>query len=244
MEKELSLRKAPQHSGKHVLKHQFHKTLRHERLENGIYGITQDPVLLKDIIGYWEPPSYLDSRQALKNRKHQCYINSDYRCFYLGVNCNYIQNRPINLNHDPKLMPWLATKDHLVPIRRSVAELAIDVGKYPPATVLSSNIANVTFGLSPLPVRLKIREWLSTSAYDRNDTSVAAGNNLRWLIIKMLNDFRINGRFPWSRTKNGTWWYPQISEPWMIRCCRMEQEFLELNEKDRDLWIKKFVWNF
>lgn len=244
MENELLLKTPQRRSGKHLHKHLRHKTVRHERLNNGIYGTIQEPVIPTGIIGYWEPPSYLKSRESIKNKKHIIRNTYDDRCFYLGVKCYFIQHRPSNLNHSAILMPWLATKDHLVPVRRSIVSSSVDISKYPPATVLTSNIANVTLGLSPLPVRLKIREWLSTRPYDRNDNSVVAGNNLRWLIIKMLDDFRINGRFPWSRTKHGTWWYPDISEPWILRCYKMEKEFLELKDNDRDTWIKNFVWNF
>jgi hypothetical protein len=244
MENELLLKKVPSVDGKHFSRHQCHKIARNERFENNVYGVVQTPVIPKNVIGFWEPPTYLLSRRTLKYKKYNNYINVDTRCFYLGIRCNYAQNKSCNFKHDPKIMPWLATKDHLVPVRRHISSLSIDVSKYPPATVLSSNIANTTLGLAPLPVRIKIREWLSTSPYDRDNVSIESGNNLRWLIINMLDHFRVNGRFPWSRNKNGTWWYPDISEPWMLRCNKMEKEFLELNDNDRDMWIKKFVWNF
>ena len=108
----------------------------------------------------------------------------------------------------------------------------------------TSNIVNKTIGLAPLPVRLKIREWLTTTSFDREDLSVEAGQNLRWIVIDMLNEFRINGRFPWSRKISGAFWYPEISTPLMNKWHKMEYEFLLLREDDRDSYINSFSWQF
>ena len=83
-----------------------------------------------------------------------------------------------------------------------------------------------------------------TIPYDRNDRSTEAGMNMRWLIIKLLDDFRINGRYPWSRNPNGNWWYPEVSEPLMRRWYDMERGFMALDANARDAWIRNFTWQF
>lgn len=83
-----------------------------------------------------------------------------------------------------------------------------------------------------------------TTAIDREDRSMAAGENMKWLIISMLDEFRLNGRYPWSRKPDGSWWYPDISKPFMERMLHLEQEFLALGGKDRDAWISGLTWRF
>ena len=60
----------------------------------------------------------------------------------------------------------------------------------------------------------------------------------------MLDTFRIQGRYPWSLNSQGQWWYPEISEPFMNRMWKMEQEFLSLGAEDRNKWITSFDWQF
>lgn len=225
-----------------VQSHLEHKIKRHERFSKGIYGVVQEPVLLSGVIGLWEPPSYLTSRTTVRFRKTFSPSMLDWRCFYSGVICDYKTPR-VSCNHDSRVMPWMGTRDHLVPLRKGLYE-RVDLGKLPTSLVWTSNVVNQTIGLAPLPVRLKIREWLSTTAFDRNNRSVEAGQNLRWIVIDMLNEFRIKGRFPWSRNSHGKFWYPEISSPLMQKWYQMEIDFLSLKDDDRDQYIKSFVWNF
>lgn len=156
---------------------------------------------------------------------------------------NPLTNKGIYWNHDCKILPWMGTRDHLVPIRRGVPD-AIDQAHLSSSMVWTSNVVNQTIGLAPFPIRLKIREWISTTSFDRNDLSIESGNNLRWIVINMLDEFRIKGRFPWSRNANGYYWYPSISIPLMTKWSKMELEFLSLNDLERDQYIKSFVWYF
>lgn len=238
-----SLRQAANLLPKHEQKHFEHKLKRNDRFAQGIYGVVQEPIISKDILGFWDPPSYLSSRHTVKYRRASFTSGIDWRCFYSGVVCSPPVNLKSHANHDSKVMPWMGTKDHLVPLRKGLND-RVDLSHLSTSLVWTSNVINQTIGLAPLPVRLKIREWLSTTAFDRNDLSIESGQNLRWIIIDMLNEFRINGRFPWSRKLSGAFWYPEISGPLMQKWHKMEYEFLLLNEYDRDQYIKSFVWQF
>ena len=192
---------------RHEQRHFEHKLKRHDRLAHGVYGTTHDPVIPKGVIGLWEPPSYLTSRHTVKFRRSLVHSNIDWRCFYSNVICPPLKNLKPKFNHDSNITPWMGTKDHLVPLRKGLDD-RVDLAYLPSSLVWTSNIVNKTIGLAPLPVRLKIREWLTTTSFDREDLSVEAGQNLRWIVIDMLNEFRINGRFPWSRKISGAFWYP------------------------------------
>jgi len=223
-------------------KHHKHKVKRHERFAQGVYGEIQKPIISKNIIGLWEPPSYYSSRNTIKYKKFHL-PTIDYRCFYSSVVCLPVTHKREKWNHDSKVMPWMGTKDHLVPIRRGVPE-SMSLSNFGSSLVWTSNVVNQTIGLAPLPIRLKIREWLTTTAFDRNNLSVESGANLRWIIIDMLEEFRIKGRFPWSRNSLGLFWYPSISNPLMDKWYKMEKDFLTLNETERDQYIKNFCWYF
>ena len=230
-------------------KEQFHKNRRYDRFDKGIYGEILQPVVQKGVIAYYEPPTYLNSRNTVKRYNYEINnsidLSLDKRCFYTGiVSWADPKNVSTGYSQDPKIIPWMGTKDHLVPARRFVPNCPIVIGNYNCTKVWCSNIANVTLGLVPLPIRLKIRNWLSTTPYPRDDISIEAGHNIKWLIISMLDDFRINGRYPWSRNKEGKWWYPNISEPLMKKWWKMEIEFLSLNDEERNKWINNFVYQF
>lgn len=223
--------------------HLEHKTKRSNRLTHGIYGEVKQPIIEKNVIGLWEPPSYISSGHTVKFRKAIFDENIDWRCFYSGVLCSQLVKLKIHCDDNLKLMPWLGTKDHLIPLRRGISG-QLDINRFPVALVWSSQIVNQTLGLTPFPIRLKIREWLSTTSFDRNDSSIEAGQNLKWIIVNMLDEFRIKGRFPWSRKLSGAYWHPEISTHLMQNWHKMETSFLSLNEKDRDQYIKSFSWQF
>jgi hypothetical protein len=229
--------------------HDLHKNKRHNRLDNQIFGIIHKPIIIKNESFVCDLPSYTNSKQTSQKIRSQTtsrvYRNLDMRCFFTGTQLTpppLIQ--PNGWNHDSRLLPWLGTRDHLVPARRDMQQCPFDFRKYPSSKVWCSNVVNVTLGLVPLPVRLKLRQWLQTDYWDRNNPNLEDGTNLRWLIIHYLDHFRMNGRYPWSRNKHGCWWYPEISQPFMNHMCQMELEFLKLNHEDRNLWINKFDWRF
>jgi hypothetical protein len=229
--------------------HQHHVDKRNIRLKNNIYGEVQAPSLPKDVIMYVEPPSYLAARATAK--KNNAILNDgidrrlDMRCFYSSMPCHPgPTHRPFQWNSDPKVLPLLGTRDHIVPARRHVPNCPIDINKYQTTTVWSANMVNVTLGLTPMPIRLKIRQWLMAAPFSRDDTSLEACANIRWLIIDMLSDFRINGRYPWSRNEHGKWWDPSISIPLMSKWWKMEIEFLTLSEIERNKWIDDFVYHY
>ena len=231
-------------------KHDEHKVMRNDRLARGVYGEVRKPVIPNKATGIWEPPSYASSRKT--SSYSSTVLNDridrklDLRCFYTGVVCDPSPTcPPARWSHDPRYLPWLGTRDHLVPARRNIPGCPISIKEHHTSLVWSSNVANATLGLSPLPVRLTIRRWLLTVPIDREDRSVDAGMNMRWLIINMLDEFRINGRYPWSRNQDGRWWYPEISQPFMERAWKLEQEFLLITDKnDRDRWIRQMGWKF
>jgi hypothetical protein len=229
--------------------HSDAKESRNRRFGEKIYGVVHAPVIPKGVIGAWDPPTYLQSRRT---SMHSATVLNDgidrkldLRCFYTGVVCDPPPAKPESgWNMDPKLIPWMGTRDHLVPARRDVPGCPIDLSKHRSTLVWSSHMANVVFGLTPLLVKLKIRQWMVTIPYDRDDRSIWAGHNIKWLIINLLDDFRINGRYPWSRKHDGSWWYPRISEPFMARMWRAEERFLALDEDGRNRFIREFSWQF
>lgn len=228
--------------------HEEHKKERGLRFNKQIYGVVREPIIPKGVIEVWNPPTYLAARRTANHSttsmRDQIPRLLDMRCFYTGVLCEPPPMKPlIGWNQDARVLPWLGTRDHLVPARRHVPRCHV-VSQYPTTLVWSSNVVNATLGLSPLLVRLKIRQWLMTIPFDRNDNSVEAGLNMRWLIIKLVNEFRIEGRYPWSRNSYGEWWNPNISIPFIKRMGKVELEFLLLNDSDRNEWIKHLNWNF
>lgn len=229
--------------------HEQHKSERNNRFSSGIYGTVKSPVVPRGIVGIWEPPSYRSSRLTASHNATALNdgINRrlDFRCFYTGVVCDVPPVKPpVGWNHDPRTMPWLGTRDHLVPARRNIPGRPTVFMHHEPSIVWSSNVANVTLGLTPLPVRIRIRQWLMTTAIDRDDRSIEAGENMKWLIISMLDEFRIRGRYPWSRKTDGGWWYPEISEPFMARMLDLEGRFLALDAAGREAWISSMDWRF
>lgn len=229
--------------------HRQHKAERHERLDNQVFGVVHKPNIVPSDPFVCDLPSYINSTNT--SRRIQTQVESridlhlDMRCFFTGTLLTaFPHNKPDGWNHDARILPWLGTRDHLVPARRDTYQCPFDPSHYPSSKVWCSNVVNVTLGLVPLPVRLKIRQWLQTDFWDRNNPSVEDGINLRWLIIHYLDHFRMRGRYPWSRNKHGCWWYPEISQPFMNRMWHIEREFLSLNQSNRNLWIKKFDWRF
>lgn len=230
----------------------MHKSTRQARLTNGIYGIIKQPILNKGNITFNELPTYYQSHTTSYRVGARMFKNSDIpinqlldlRCFYTGIVCSPASIDLSKVNHSATAMPWLGTKDHLVPARRGVKNCPIDLGKFNDSKVWCSNVINVTLGLVPLPIRLKIRQWLMTAQYDKNDTSIEAGENMRWILINMIQDFRINDRLVWSRKADDNWWYPEISTPLMDKWWKMELEFLSLDHDRRNDWVENFVYHF
>jgi hypothetical protein len=236
-------------SSKSHIRHCEHKVARAQRFDAKVYGEVQQPVLPKNVIGVWDPPGY---RAAAFTARHRATTLNDgidrkldMRCFYTGIPCwSGPVHPPPNWDMDARKLPFLGTRDHLIPARRHVSNRPQRGQIHNPPIVWSSNIANVTLGLAPLAVRLKIRSWLMTAPYDRTDVSVAAGNNLRWLIISYMDHFRIQGRYPWSRNRDAGWWMPEIQEPFMQRMYRMEDQFQALDGDERETWINHLDWRF
>ena len=201
-----------------------------------------DPVLAPQ-------PTYLQSRRTSQKVSGQCQHKIDLklnmRCFFTGVMLSHhslYSERGKDTSSGKE--PWRGTRDHLVPARRDVPGQPTDYQNYPTTLVWCANVVNVTLGLSPLPVRLKIRQWLQTVRMEREHPTLEDGINLRWLLIEYLDHFRIQGRYPWSRRADGCWWYPDISERFMHRMWDMELEFLKLDPDHRDQWIQNFRWQF
>jgi hypothetical protein len=216
---------------------------RARRLSSGVYGEVSLPVLPPGGCAC-DPLTFRASartaREIAAQRSDGIDRRLDLRCFFTGVRCD--DDPATGADRDARKLPWIGTRDHLVPARRDVPGAQPFAGR--PALVWASNVANVTLGLAPLHVRLKVREWLSAAPYDRDDRSVEAGMNMRWLIIHYLDFFRVGGRYPWSRDADGRWWNPAFSAPFMARAMDMEARFLSLGDAGRDLWVRKFDWSF
>ena len=233
--------------------HRTEKVKRAERLSKGVYGEVGTPVIGPEPVAV-DPPSYFASSRTYRSIRssRDCGWPPTFStpCFYTGVESPPMNPRDPITNFDPRLVPWLGTRDHIPPLRRSLAAAAgqdvevVDFSRRQPAFVWSSYVANATLGLVPLPVRLKIREWLSTSDFDRADTSVEAGNNVRWLIIRMIDEFRIGKRLPWSRDEHQRWWDPDLQRPFMRHMAAFEQRFLDADEQGRDRMVRDFEWRF
>ena len=231
------------------LKHEQHKQQRHQRLNSGVYGTVHTPVIEPGDPVLHHTPSYTASRHTSNQIRFQIRDGVDrkldMRCFYTGIELSaFPKDPPSGWNHDPQLQPWLGTRDHLVPARRAVEGQPRTFVNYASTQVWCSNLVNVTLGLTPLVVRLKLRCWLRTVRIRRDCPSLLDAQNLRWWLIHSLDSFRIQGRFPWSRNSQQQWWNRDISEPLMQRWWFMEQQFLALNEQQRDQWIQNFDWQF
>lgn len=111
-------------------------------------------------------------------------------------------------------------------------------------TVICANVVNRTLRISPLLIRLKIRQWLQTISFPRKDPSLEDGEKLRWIIVELLEHFRINGYHPWSRKPDGTFWDPEISIPFMTRMQKVEEAFTKMSDRERNTYIATFDWQF
>lgn len=233
----------------------LHETIREERaarFARGILGqVTR--VRLPPVPGFVaDPPVYRQAARAasqvVSQRRDGVDRKLDLRCFFTGVACDPNPTRD-GTNRDPRLQPWLGTRDHLVPLRRGVAgappELAIAAQT---SIVWASNVANITLGLAPLLVRLTIRRWLMTIPFDRNDTSVEGGTQVRWIMIELLDHFRMRpfGEwYPWSRVEGtDSWWDASIQAPFMRRMWQEEARFLALEPGQRESYIEALRWQF
>jgi hypothetical protein len=226
--------------------HALVRIQRSERLARGIRGFVHKPVLLDMDTVVHAQPGYLESRSMVRNLKHHGFPDPVFtpalRCFYTGTPCSIgPQTGP---GRDPLLEPWHPTRDHLVPVRRDVPGKTHCASVLGGSTVLCSYIANTTLGLAPMAVKLKIRHWLSTARFDPSDTSVAAGANLRWLIISMLDDFRWRGRYPWSLDAGRRWWDRDFSQSFMDNMWKLEHAFLAMDERARNRYVGEFEWRF
>ena len=233
----------------------LHETIREERaarFARGVVGVVQR-VRLDPHPGFFaEPPAYQQSArtasQVIAQRRDGVDRKLDLRCFFTGVTCDPTPTGA-GANRDPRLQPWLGTRDHLVPLRRGVVGAPDGLSTAAQTSLVwSSNVANITLGLAPLLVRLTIRRWLQTMPFDRNDTSAEAGMRVRWILIELLDHFRmrpIGGWYPWSRME-GTeaWWDPSLQVPFMARMWEQEAAFLALDPKGRDAFIEGLRWQF
>lgn len=239
---------APATSSRKRREHEAEHAKRVARLAQGVYGEVGKAVLTPHAMFLDEPPTYLASRNTVRQAPFEqedgVDRRLDYRCFFTGVRCAPGQGMAGDTDRDVRKQPWLWTRDHLVPRRRDVPGTPVDPTRHPPTLVWASNVANVTLGLAPLMVRLKVREWIKTAAFDRGDTSVAAGQNVRWLIVGYLDGFRWKGRLPWSRDGNGQWWDPGFSGPFMHRMFEAELRFLSLPEEGRNRFVEEFSWHW
>lgn len=237
----------PSHQTRHV--HGIHKDIRHARLEQKVFGVVHKPNISKTEPFVCDLPRYISSKNTATHIQAQLNDNVDrnldMRCFFTGTQLTpFPLHKSNGWNHDSRIAPWLGTRDHLVPARRNTHQCPFDTSRYASNKVWCSNVVNTTLGLVPLPVRLKLRQWMQTDYWNRIQPSQDDGTNVRWLVIHYLDYFRIQGRYPWSRNKQGQWWYPEISQSFMAHMWHMEHEFLRLGEQDRNLWIQKFDWRF
>lgn len=228
--------------------HEEMKLERAARFARNVYGQKQPTPQFPAVPGFiYEPPSYVQSMRAARLARHPDanFLLLDKRCFFTGVMADDV--RVGHENIDPRLRPWIGTRDHLVPMRRNVPGEPSEIAdKAHTTTVWSCHVANVTLGLAPLLVRLTMRRWLMTIPFDREDRSVENGNRLRWTIINLMDEFRLEGRFPWSRKEgvSAAWWNPAISEPFMQRMWEAERHFISLDHRSRERFIDTLSWRF
>ncbi len=224
--------------------HASAKAARHERLSKGVYGDVQKPSLLQGPCKAYDLPSITASSRTCKMLKAQQQDGIDrkldWRCFYTGTNV-YPASSDL-LIFDPRQVPWMGSKDHLIPARRGAGDTFAHGKK--PILVWSSFGVNSTLGLAPAPVRLTIRRWLSCDQRDPEDTSLEAGLRIRWKVIEYLDFFRINGRYPWSRKADGHYWDPKTSEPFMHHMQILEQRLLLAKDQELERMVSHFSWRF
>ncbi len=238
---------APTGRNRRTSLHDNAKSARNARFALGVYGVVRKPFLQSGAVVVHEPPGYLASRRTARSAadwlRDGVDRKLDFRCFYSSIPCKPTPSL-LGLVRDPVRAPFLPTRDHLVPMRRNIPGSPLNPGIHPSTLVWTANIVNTTLGLAPLLVRLKIRQWLMTSPFDREDVSAGSGANVRWVIIDMLDSFRVHRRYPWSRAPDGTWWNPAVSEPFMRRMWAAELRFLTLGEDGREKFIKDLRWQF
>jgi hypothetical protein len=230
-----------------------HKLQRAERFSRGVFGkpgrANITPVPGFSIV---DPPDYETSRRAALRGKADLFASDrdDWRCFFTGVLCD-TSPVPVGEQRAATQIPFQLTRDHLVPVRRGVALLAN--APKPPSDrnrrdlVVASAIVNETLRDAPLLVRLKLRDWLMTVPFDRNDRSIAMGENIRWLVVEMLSHFKYRGFLMWSRKHEASgdrWWFPDLQAPFMERMFDAERQFLALNVEERCQFIKNNDWLF
>jgi hypothetical protein len=225
--------------------HEGHKARRAERLDGGTYGHVWPAYVGCPRSVALPAPSFLESQADLRRARDAWYSgvqpSPPLRCFYSGFRVGTQTRKAPVRDFDPRKVPLLGTKDHLIPVRRNHP----DAPPYDPrgaVVVPSAHAVNATLGLAPMAVRLHVRRCLEWFAFDREETSDAAGLNLRWLIIRLIDAFRIDGRLPWSRRLDGTYWLGETSRTFMDEMFAFEQAFVVTGRRDRHTFVETAVW--
>lgn len=223
-----------------------------QRKSEGKVGQSILPVFIRGVEPRtYDVPCYKDSNLTAKfhnktvaKRKRQNFIGRvDNRCFFTGVKMEAYAETIGKIVFAES--PWGGTRDHLVPTRKNypLEWRQREILNQPISTIWCAHIVNRTFNQAPMPVKLKIRQWLSTTHFDRN-TSYEAGINVKWIVVSMLDEFRYKNRLLWAFDDvPGEYLNPE-SKNFMTKMHAMEREFLALDTNDRNDYINHFHWNF
>jgi hypothetical protein len=228
------------------LDHEQAKEIRAKRFAEGIYGVVQKPDLISRPDFVYEPPGFVEQTRVrslhgllTKMEGQSNWRPPPLRCFYTGV----ILRQPDTSipNH---LQPWLNSKDHIVPVRRDIPGVPLDIKKVYMCSVRAASVVNGALGVAPMLVRLMIRRWLSTVPFERDEPDARTAHNVRWTVINMMDHFRHRERFPWSRNVYGSLWYPEC-QAFVDQMWKAEAAFLDLKtDQERDEYYRTVTWQF
>lgn len=227
------------------LDHDEAKVTRFKRFASGVYGVVQKPDRPYSPDFHHEPPGFVEQDRVhalhglrFKMEGENPWQPPPFRCFYTGVVL-----RASDQSYPAHLQPWLNSKDHIVPVRRDIPGVPLDIQKVYMCSVRCASVANGALGVAPMLVRLTIRRWMSTIRFERDEPDERTAHTVRWTIINLMNDFRHRERFPWSRDPAGNLWYPEC-QAFVERMWKIEAHFLGLDTAQRDEFCRTFVWQF
>jgi hypothetical protein len=104
---------------------------------------------------------------------------------------------------------------------------------------------NTKLGHSPLPVKLRVRQYLQTCEYDRKKPTYDTFRQVIGHVINLEDSLRVGGKYPWQPNtyEEANPEYERV-QSFYQDMRKEEEEFLALPPAERQGWIKDFKWRW
>jgi hypothetical protein len=194
-------------------------------------GDQNDPVLREYL---WDdlPTNVKGRKRHVISSMHKNSSDDDMVCFYSGVQ-TYLSAGEF------KYSPWEVTREHLVAVVNAGS------GCGGSNIVFAGALLNMKLGHSPLPVKLHIRQQLSSCVYDRNRPTYETFRNVIGHVIQIEDAMRVGGKYPWQpHTYDPNDPHYAMVQDFHSDMKKAEEDFLALPPEGRREWIRDFRWRW